>query len=130
VKGRHGVHVELDRGEIAGLASQQGGDAIHCSLNVGRNLSFARVGKSLEQALSRLELATLRQLNAHNASLAPRDAAVTNGRLEERKGLRRHEAQTLTAIPDEYLANLAVWRRLIMAPPKRFATRRWREASS
>jgi len=113
VEGRDAIHVELDRREIAGLASQQGDDAIDSSLNVGRSPSYERPGETLEQAHSRLELATLGKLNTHNSPLAPRDAAVANGGLKERKSLRRHEAQNLTALPDEYLANLAVMQRRV-----------------
>ena len=57
-------------------------------------MSSSTEEKSLEQARSRLDLATLGKLNAHYASLAPGDAAVAEGCLEESKSLRCHEGQT------------------------------------
>ena len=49
VKRRHAIHVERDRGQIAGLAAEERDDAVERALHIGRRRHLTRVGKSLEQ---------------------------------------------------------------------------------
>ncbi len=92
VKRRHALHVERDGGEIARLAAEERDDAVERALHVGRRRRLARVGKSPQQARARLGLARLRELHADDAAPAPRDAASTDRRIEEREAVCRHDA--------------------------------------
>ena len=90
VERRYLLHVERDRRQIARLAAQQCDDGGLRALHVARRQAFARARETPAEPRARLGLARLGELHSGDAALAPRDAAATDRRVEERETLGRH----------------------------------------
>ena len=82
---RHPIHVERYGREIARLAGKERDDLVDRTLDIGRQWRFASVRKPLEHTGASVVLTALRELHTDHATLAPRDAASPNRRIEQRK---------------------------------------------
>src|SRR5438876_951905 len=77
--------------KIPGLPAEETRDVVDRTLDVGRRRCLEGLRESPEQPCARRALARLGKLDADDAGPAPRDAALTDGRVEERETLPRHD---------------------------------------
>ena len=94
VEGGNAGHVERDVGKVALAAAQQRDDALDRDLDIRRRAKFAGLRIELEQPPPRVDLAGLRELHAHDAEIAPCDAAAADPRIENCVPTPRHTPPT------------------------------------
>src|SRR5207253_10579741 len=80
---RDACHVQLNTGQVAGLAMQQRHNFLYRATNLGRRRRFDAAGEAPLQPRAGLREVRLGQLHASDAALAPGGARATEWRLEK-----------------------------------------------
>ena len=106
IERRHASHVERDGGKVDRLTLEQLHDALDRALHGGRRWRLGRGRKAPAHARPRPGLGRLRQLDADQPALAPRDPTSADRRIEQSKPTRRHDPPTLARAAPAHLDNL------------------------